>query len=504
MMKTMRKFSTIYEMKLEADAEKLPLYRRGSCRLSAGESVDLGTYFNAFSLAKWLHYTTLDALAVELCFTGTARVVLYGWDAHHQQEIVSVVVADGWHWQAAGEELDALGRTAVLLGIRIEAVQGTVVLSGGCWRGSFETERDIHIGAVICTYRREKYLHHNLDLLERYCKEHSWLTVMVIDNGRTLGEHHDSWLTILPNRNYGGSGGFTRGLIEQMAAGINDYFLLMDDDIEIETAALDRLIALCRHVKDERRMQMIGGAMLRMDQPTIQHENTAYWGLVRLRPIGRGLDLSRPAALCENDQEHDERNRYAAWWFCCVPRTVVAEQGYPLPIFIKGDDMEYGIRSGRDVMTMNGIGVWHAAFATKENPAINYFNDRNMLILNALLPNGSRIRTAITALARLANRIRRRECESILLYEHALRDYARGLDEITAVGSDDFFVDVRRWRSPHGLAASLLVSLALCGRIFLQDTEIRAGYHAFRRQCLGDAAFWRDFLRLVPREEHRS
>lgn len=494
---------TIYEMKLEADAARLPLYRRGACRLAAGESVDLGTYFNAFSLGKWLRYTTLETLGLELVFRGRARITLYGLRDGRERPVITESAENGWTWQAAGERLRAIGPAADILGVRLTA-ERPVELAGGRWCGGFASSRDIRIGAVICTYRREKYLQRNLGLLEAYCKEHPWLNVLVIDNGQTLGEHHDGWCTILPNPNYGGSGGFTRGLIEQMEAGRNDYFLLMDDDIEIETAALDRLIVLCRHAKDERRMQMIGGAMLRMDQPTIQHENTAYWGLVRLRPIGRGLDLSRPGALCENDREHDERNRYAAWWFCCIPRTVVAEQGYPLPVFIKGDDMEYGIRSGRDVMTMNGLGVWHAAFAAKENPAVNYFNDRNMLILNALLPNGSRVRTALTALARLANRIRRRERESILLYERALRDYVRGLDEITAVGSDDFFADVRSWQSPHGLAVSLLASLVLCGRIFLCDTAIRASYHAFRRQSLGDAAFWRNFLRLPSGAEHRS
>ena len=494
----MRKFSAIYEMKLDADVAKLPLYRKGSCRLRAGESVDLGTYFNAFSLSKWLRYTTLDALALELRFAGTARITLYGWDESGEQEAASAVAADGWCWQAGQDELVKLVRTAVLLGVRIEAAEGTVVLSGGCWRGSFETERDIHIGAVICTYRREKYLHHNLDLLERYCKEHSWLTVMVIDNGRTLGEHHDSWLTILPNRNYGGSGGFTRGLIEQMTAGVNDYFLMMDDDIEIETAALDRLIALCRHVKNERTMQMIGGAMLRMDQPTIQHENTAYGDRARLRPVGRGLDLADAVALAQNERSHPARGRYAAWWFCCIPRAVVQEQGYPLPVFLKGDDMEYAMRSGRDILTMDGIGVWHAAFAAKEKPVVGYFNDRNRLILLALLPYGSRWHTLAAALARLANRIVHHDRAGILLYERALRDYERGLAFITSVGADAFFDDVRAWQSSHDILISIVVSIFLCLRIFCRDRAIRASYRQFLGDHLRDDAFWRRFLGLAP------
>lgn len=496
----MRKFSTIYEMKLESGVEKLPLYRKGSCHLKAGESVDLGTYFNAFSLAKWLRYTTLDAVSLELRFQGTAHVTLYGGNAAGMQDIASAVATDGWSWQVSDEELATIGREAVLLGVRLEAQQngGDVEFVGGRWCGSFALTRDIRIGAVICTYCREKYLRRNLDILERYCREHPWLDVMVIDNGQTLGEVHDSWLTILPNRNYGGSGGFTRGLIEQMDAGKNDYFLLMDDDIELETASLDRLIAICRHAKKERWMQMIGGAMLRMDQPTIQHENTAYGDRARLRPLGRGMDLADAANLVKNEQHHLPRGRYAAWWFCCIPRAVVQEQGYPLPVFLKGDDMEYAMRSGREIMTMDGIGVWHAAFAAKENPVVGYFNDRNRLILLALLPYGNRWRTLVAALARLANRIVHRDGAGILLYECVLQDYALGLENITSVGSDVFFQGIRAWQSPHGLVMSILCSIVGCVDVFLHDREIRDSYRRFVAEHLCDAVFWRRFLGIAP------
>lgn len=491
---------TIYEMKLEADAAKLPLYRKGSCHLAALEDVDLGTYFNAFSIAKWLRYTTLDTLALELCFAGTARVVIYARNTDGEQEVASAVATGGWRWQVSGEELAAIGRKAVLLGVRLEAQEGgDVELAGGRWCGRFASTRDIRIGVVICTYRREEYLRRNLDLLESYCREHPWLDVMVIDNGRTLGEVHDSWLTILPNRNYGGSGGFTRGLIEQMDAGRNDYFLLMDDDIEIETASLDRLIALCRHAKKERWIQMIGGAMLRMEEPMIQHENTAWWGRVLLHPFGRGLHLGSIAALCRNEQEQHARNRYNGWWFCCIPRAVVEAQGYPLPIFLKGDDMEYAIRSGRDIMTMNGIGVWHMAFDDKRNPAINYFNDRNRLILDAYLPDGSRWRILVTALIRLANRIRRRDGASLQLYEKALFDYERGLEVLTQRGSDERFEQVRTYENSHGAWGAIFASIAWSLRIFWDDAEIRRRYCAFRKEKLRDASFWRRFLGIEDR-----
>ena len=176
----------IYHMKLDAAAAKLPLYRKGGCALQAGGSVDLGTYFNAFSLAKWLSYTTLEALGLRLTFRGRARITLYGLRAGREQVIAEESAEDGWTWQVAGGDLRAIGGASDLLGVRITA-ESLFELLGGSWQGSFATTRDIHVGAVICTYRREEYLRRNLDLLETYCKENPWLNVMVIDNGQTLG-----------------------------------------------------------------------------------------------------------------------------------------------------------------------------------------------------------------------------------------------------------------------------------------------------------------------------
>ena len=389
MMKSMENFSTIYEMKLEASEARLPLYRRGACRLEAGESVDLGTYFNAFSLGKWLRYTTLDALALELCFVGTARVVLYGWDESGVQEVASDVAENGWCWQAGKAELIALGRTAVLLGVRMEAEEGTVELMGGRWRGSFETERDIHVGAVICTYHREKYLHRNLDLLGSYCKANPWLTVMAIDNGQTLGEHHDGWLTILPNRNYGGSGGFTRGLIEQMGAGVNDYFLLMDDDVEMSPESFIRTFAILSLVNDEYKDAFLSGAMMDYDVPDNRWEDLGYMtgaGACRAVKPDRIMSVLHNIVKDETFEPDyasfgDLSQMYAAWWYCCIPLTQIRKNGMPLPIFVRYDDIEYGQRCAPKFMTMTGICVWHLNFHMRYNEAVErYQTTRNSLI----------------------------------------------------------------------------------------------------------------------------
>ena len=76
---------------------------------------------------------------------------------------------------------------------------------------------------------------------------------MVVDNGSTLKECETNNLRIIHNPNYGGSGGFTRGLIENLKSKTNDYVLLMDDDIDLEPSALEHTYGLLCGLKEEYR-----------------------------------------------------------------------------------------------------------------------------------------------------------------------------------------------------------------------------------------------------------
>lgn len=126
----------------------------------------------------------------------------------------------------------------------------------------------------------------------KFSKTNPWLTALVVDNGSTLKECETEYLRIIHNPNYGGSGGFTRGIIENLKTKINDYVLLMDDDIDLDTAVLKRTHSLISSLKDEYRESFVAGAMLNIDEPYIQYENTAYWNKFRPSSLGRNYDLS--------------------------------------------------------------------------------------------------------------------------------------------------------------------------------------------------------------------
>ena len=67
-----------------------------------------------------------------------------------------------------------------------------------------------------------------------------------------------------------------------------------------------------------------------------------------------------------------------------MPRKELSLDNLPMPLFVRGDDMEYGKRLTKKLLTLNGIGVWHVPVHNKYSSFMNYYVTRNTLILNSL------------------------------------------------------------------------------------------------------------------------
>ena len=140
---------------------------------------------------------------------------------------------------------------------------------------------------------------------------------------------------------------------------------------------------MLRIMKPEYRRYFIGGAMLYYEKPYRQHEDI---GFVRHDGIFESVKNKFDHRKIKNNLENEadyvrQNNEYSAWWYCAIPVEIIEEYGYPLPIFIRGDDIEYSLRCHSERITMNGICVWHMGFATKFNYATDlYQQNRNLLI----------------------------------------------------------------------------------------------------------------------------
>ena len=121
--------------------------------------------------------------------------------------------------------------------------------------------------------------------------------------------------------------------------------------------------------------------MLRLDQQYKQVEAGAVWNGGYLLSLKRDLDLR----ICEEClyNEVEEYAEFNAWWYCCFPISIVRPDNLPLPIFIRGDDLEYGLRNMKKLILMNGICVWHEPFENKYSSFLEYYIMRNQLIDNS-------------------------------------------------------------------------------------------------------------------------
>ena len=125
------------------------------------------------------------------------------------------------------------------------------------------------------------------------------LAVYISDNAKSLNqtELESEYVHIFPNKNVGGSGGFTRGLIECLKNQKTEEFthvLLMDDDVMIQPESIFRTWRILTVLKPEFSDTYIGGAMLRLDKQWYQTESGALWngGNLISRKVGLDLRLS--------------------------------------------------------------------------------------------------------------------------------------------------------------------------------------------------------------------
>src|SRR5690606_22070152 len=80
---------------------------------------------------------------------------------------------------------------------------------------------------------------------------------------------------------------------------------------------------------------------------------------------------------------------YNGWWMCMIPKQVIAEIGLSMPVFIKWDDAEYGLRAkkaGYRTVSLPGVALWHISWLDKDDTQDwgAYFHTRNRIIAGLL------------------------------------------------------------------------------------------------------------------------
>ncbi|MCL2069148.1 MAG: glycosyltransferase [Oscillospiraceae bacterium] len=417
----------------------------GQVVMSQNARVSLDTFFNCFSYSRYLKYTNISILQVTLLLRGVFKIRLFMRRNGGIPELLAEQTADHNENKSIRLELPLAGLSGEgYIYPEIQALSDGAVFSGGHYSCPESESREIRLAVVICSYRREHYVYHNTAMLGRYLslpqnrELRDRVSLIIVDNGHTLEQKKLAFdsAQLFYNRNLGGSGGFARGMIE--AARSREGFThmcLMDDDVRFDPEILRRTVSFLSITREGYGNLSVGGIMLELERPYNQYEMGGVWTGRRIYNMRGGCDMRLTAEVLANETEIPAG--YNAWWYMCMPVSFVKSKGLPLPLFIKGDDMDYGMRTAEGIVLMNGIAVWHEGFDRKHNSAMEYYIKRNELILNALhKPKYGMLRELLKLLSSCGKQIVLQRYAVVDIIIRAYEDFLKGADFLSEVDAE--------------------------------------------------------------------
>ena len=428
------------------DEELVETGKDGSLVFHKGGAADFNTFFNSFSIGKWRKYTVLETVSLSLKLQGSFTVSL----KHH-------VLSKGQVKTKILEEQTILSAEPKVFTFDFGEGQDNGIYSFSVksnahgsilWEGKYFEEvrmpvnMNVNIAVDICTFKREEYVERNMNVLKKTILEnpdsplYRHLYVLISDNAKTLDPEKiigDSpYIQINPNRNVGGVGGFTRGIIEAMKMQSSkdiSHVLLMDDDAVIQPHSLEVNYVFLSLLKEEYKDYVMAGSIMRIDEPNVQYELGARWNRGNIVAQRHYLDMRKLKNLLLNEEE-EEPAEYTGWWYTCYPLSTLDKNNLPLPLFIHRDDVEYGMRIGNGkFIFMNGLCVWHEAFENKMQGPLEYYDIRNLAIVNAIHHPDYGPREFKKIFTRwVINNIVRYRYNYVDMNFRAVEDFCRGMD----------------------------------------------------------------------------
>lgn len=374
---------------------------QGEWEMYGAGTFDFSTYFNSLSVRKLKQFTKAKSFTLHLELKGAACEVQQTMGDAFARDPIEV---EGVHrglsasrqWQSVDMPL-TITDDMVIVGFIIKT-EGSVDIRNSYYELEIDGDlNDVELVLSTTTFKKEAFIERNIGLVKEQIVESAdpiakHFHMYVMDNGRTLDAEKltSDRITVIPNDNVGGAGGFTRGMItamEQDPKATN--ILLMDDDVAVSPESIKRTYNLLRILKEEHREDMVSGAMLNYEVGEDQWEDignmTPQGTFAGCKP---GMRLTLFEDLIYNEMftptKWQRNNMYAAWWYCCIPISVIEKNGLPLPVFVRCDDAEYGIRCKTGFITMNSLCVWHMSFFERYNAAVErYQTTRNTMIAQA-------------------------------------------------------------------------------------------------------------------------
>lgn len=411
--------------------------------------VSFGAYFNAFAASYWRRWSVLTSVTLRLDVEGEGRVDVYRTKADGSQIFEKSAVLHGERRHDIVFDLDLRPfEDGGWYWFDLTTDLGELTLHGGGWYATQEGSGRAAVTIGMPTFNRPADAVATLSAIGEDPLVLDAVTgVIIADQGTKKVRDAEGFaqaaarlgdrLRIIDQPNLGGSGGYARVMYEALSGTDCEQILFMDDDILLEPDSVLRAVAFSRYA---RTPMLVGGQMLSLQQ----RSQLSTMGEV----VDRNTFLWRNAPRTEPHHDLAERTLrqtpwlhrrtdvdYNAWWMCLIPRSVAEDLGLPLPLFIKWDDAEYGLRArsrGYRTATVPGIAIWHMSFLEKDDTSDwqAYFHYRNRFVAAALHGPDSPKALLRDTFKRTIRHLMLMEYSAVALQEMALRDFLAGPERL--------------------------------------------------------------------------
>jgi hypothetical protein len=368
------------------------VFAEQSIAFTQGGKATFDTFFNGMTIGAWKIHCDLNSL--HLVLKGEGRFLIrFGL---HRIGYASRWLEDQHIELHASDELPIAlpfwnELESGMLYFQLIAL-GDSALTGGYFATSELPRNQVKLGMVITHFNRHKYVLGAIERIKTQLLSDSIykdkIELIVVDNSKNLEIEEFAGITVLPNKNFGGSGGFTRGLLHLKDIGTFSHCLFMDDDASCEIESIKRVFALLQFAKTPKFA--FAGSLLRELKPYQLFEKGAIFPGVCVG-LKRGLDMRYVSNLLKAEQI-DTNPDYGAWWFFAFALKDVSH--YPFPFFVRGDDILFGMLNRFNIATLNGVGCWGEDFGLKNGPLPRYLDVRNHIVQGFVNFQLSRLKSA--------------------------------------------------------------------------------------------------------------
>ncbi|MGV0792085.1 glycosyltransferase [Mycolicibacterium sp. XJ1819] len=459
---------------------------RTTLEIGAESEVSFATYFNAFPASYWRRWSSLESVVLRVELTGSARVDVYRSKATGARITVGgapIASADSTEPAAVEFEIDLTPfEDGGWIWFDITTNSNVRVHNAG-WYAPRPAPGRANIAVGIPTFNRPADCVNALAALTSDPLVDEVIgAVIVSDQGTKKVRDHPGFaeaaaalgnrLSVHNQPNLGGSGGYSRVMYEALKNTDCEQILFMDDDIRIEPDSVLRALAMNRFAKSPT---LVGGQMLNLQEPSHLH--------VMGEVVNRDNFMWTNAPNTEYDHnfakfsladEEQDRSRllhrrvdvdYNGWWMCMIPRQVAEELGQPLPLFIKWDDADYGLRAaehGYGTVTLPGAAIWHMAWSDKDD-AIDwqaYFHLRNRLVVAAMHWDGNVRGLLASSIKATLKHLLCLEYSTVAIQIRAMEDFLAGPEHIFSI-LESALPEVHRMRKNYPDAVVLPGATAL-------------------------------------------